>query len=39
MPADYLSRSFIGLGAISVLDMNWAHEEEKDNLSNLIKES
>ncbi len=39
MPADYLSISFKEISAISVLDMNWAHEQEKDNLSNLIKES
>jgi hypothetical protein len=39
MPADYLFRSFIKVTAISALDMNCAHEEEKDNLSNLIKES
>ena len=39
MPADFLSRSFIEIGAISALDMNWAHEQEKDNLSGLIKES
>jgi hypothetical protein len=37
--ADYLSRSFTKIGAISALDMNWAHEQEKDNLSNLIKKS
>jgi hypothetical protein len=39
MPDDNLSRSFIELSAISVLDMKWAHEQEKDNISNLIKES
>jgi hypothetical protein len=39
MPADYLSRSFTQMSAISVFDMNWTHEHEKDKLSNLIKES
>ena len=39
MPADFLSRSFVEIAAVSALDMNWAHEQEKDNLSGLIKES
>jgi hypothetical protein len=39
MPADFLSTSFVEMTAISVMDLNWAHEQEKDNLSNLIKES
>ncbi len=39
MPADFLSRSFIQVVAISALDINWAHKQEKDNLSNLINES
>ena len=36
---DFLSRSFIEIGAISALDVNWVHAQSKDNLSNLIKES
>jgi hypothetical protein len=39
MPADFLSRSLVEIGAISALDMNWAHDQEKENLSNLIQES
>ncbi len=39
MPTDILSRSFIEVGAISALNINWANKQEKDNLSNLIKES
>jgi hypothetical protein len=27
------------IGAISTLDVDWTHAQEKDNLSNLIKES
>jgi hypothetical protein len=29
----------VEIGAISALVMNWAHKQEKDNLSNLIRES
>jgi hypothetical protein len=36
MPADFLSRSFVEMGSISALNMNWAHEHEKDMFSNLI---
>ncbi len=39
MPADFLSRSFTEMNAISALDVDWVHEQSKDNLSNLIKES
>jgi hypothetical protein len=39
MPADYLSRSYSKVSAISAQEMNWAYEQEKDSLSNLIKES
>jgi hypothetical protein len=39
MPADFLSRSFTEINAISALDIDWVHEQEKDNLSTLIKES
>ena len=39
MPADFLSRSFTEIGAISAMDMKWEHEQAKDNLSNLVKES
>jgi hypothetical protein len=39
LPAYFLSRSLVEMGAISALDMNWAHEQEKDNLSYLIRES
>ena len=46
MPADFLSRSFSEnnrsesqINALSALDINWAHEQEKDNVSTLIKES
>jgi hypothetical protein len=39
MPPDFLSRSFEKIIAISVLDLNWGHGQEKDNLSNLFKES
>jgi hypothetical protein len=39
MPADFLSRSFTEINAISALDVDWVHEQEKDNLSMLIKES
>jgi hypothetical protein len=39
LPADFLSRSLMEMGAILALNMNWAHEQEKDNLSNLIRES
>jgi hypothetical protein len=35
MPADFLMRSFIKVGIVSELYMNWTHEQEKDNLSNL----
>jgi hypothetical protein len=38
-PVDFLSRSFTEINAITVLDIDWVHEEEKDNLSSLIKES
>jgi hypothetical protein len=39
MPADFLLRSFTEINAISALDIDWVHEQEKDNLSTLIKES
>ncbi len=46
MPADFLSWSFTEIDnietkidALSALDIDWAHEQEKDNLSILIKES
>jgi hypothetical protein len=39
MPADNLSGSFSEIEAILALYMNWAYEQEKANLSNLIKES
>jgi hypothetical protein len=39
MPADLLSRSFVEMGVISVLNMNWAHKQEKDNLSSLIRKN
>ncbi len=39
MPADFLSRSFTEINAISALDIDWVLEQEKDNLSTLIKES
>ena len=39
MLADFLSRSFTTISAISALDIDWVHEQEKDNLSTLIKES
>jgi hypothetical protein len=39
MPADFLSRSFITIRAISALDVDWAHAQIIDNMSNLIKES
>jgi hypothetical protein len=46
MPADFLSRSFSEnddskskISALLALDIDWAHEQEKDNLSTLIKES
>jgi hypothetical protein len=39
MSVDFLSRSFVEVGARFAPDMNWAHEQEKDNLSNLIRES
>jgi hypothetical protein len=39
MPADLLSRSFKEISAISAIDIDWVHEQEKDNLSTLIKES
>ncbi len=46
MPADFLSRSFTinnnpenKIYALSALDIDWAHEQQKDNLSTLIKES
>jgi hypothetical protein len=39
MPADFLSRGFTEMSAISALDIDWIHEQEKDNLSMLIKES
>ena len=39
MPADFLLRIFIKNGSISALDVNWAHTQSKDNLSNIIKES
>jgi hypothetical protein len=39
MPADFLSRSFIEINAIFALDIDWVHEQEKVNLSMLIKES
>jgi hypothetical protein len=29
MPADFLSRSFVEIGAISALNMNWPHEQER----------
>jgi hypothetical protein len=38
-PADFLFRSFLEMGAISALDMIWAHKQEKDNLSYSIRES
>jgi hypothetical protein len=28
-PADFLSRSLIEMGAISALNMNWAHKQER----------
>jgi hypothetical protein len=37
MPADFLSRSFAEISAISALDIGWVHEQEKDNLSMLIR--
>jgi hypothetical protein len=36
MPADFLSRSFTEINPISALDIDWVHEQEKDNLSMLI---
>ncbi len=46
MPADFLSRSYnesndisATVNALSALDVDWVHEQEKDNLSTLIKES
>jgi hypothetical protein len=36
MPADFLSRSFTEISAISALVIDWVHEQEKDNLSTLI---
>jgi hypothetical protein len=39
IPADFLSRSFTEISAISALDIDWVLEQEKDNLSTLIKES
>jgi hypothetical protein len=39
MPADFLSRSFSEINAISALDIDWVHEQQKDNLSVLIRES
>jgi hypothetical protein len=39
MPADFLSRSFTEISAISALDVDWVHEQEKDHLSMHIKES
>jgi hypothetical protein len=39
MPADFLSRSFTEINTISALDIDWVHEQEKDNLSTLVKES
>jgi hypothetical protein len=39
IPADFLSRSYVEIGAATAMDMNWAHEQGKDNLSNLFKES
>jgi hypothetical protein len=39
MPVDFLSRGFIKVGDISVLDVNWTHAQSKDNFSNLIKEA
>jgi hypothetical protein len=39
MPADFLSRSFTEINAISALHIHWVHEQEKDNLSMLIRES
>jgi hypothetical protein len=33
MPTDFLSRSFSEIIAISALDIDWVHEQEKDNLS------
>jgi hypothetical protein len=39
MPADFLSRSITEINAISALDINWVHKQEKDNLSMLIRES
>jgi hypothetical protein len=39
MPADFLSRSFAKISAISALGVDWVHEQENDNISNLIKKS
>ncbi len=39
MPADFQSRSFSVIYAISALDIDWVHEQQKDNLSVLIRES
>jgi hypothetical protein len=39
MPADFLSRNFMEIGAISSLNINWTHAQEKGNLSKLIKEN
>jgi hypothetical protein len=39
MLAYFLSRSFTGINAISALGIDWVYEQEKDNLSMLIRES
>jgi hypothetical protein len=32
MPADFLSRSFTEINAISALDIDWVYKQVKDNL-------
>jgi hypothetical protein len=39
MPADFLSRSFLEISPVAILDMNWTHEQEKDNFLISIAES
>jgi hypothetical protein len=39
MLADFLSRSFTEINAISALDIDWVQEQQKDNLLMLIRES
>lgn len=39
MPVDFLSRSYVEQSAISVMDMILVEAQNKDNLSNLTKES